>query len=83
MEASVDELRAQLAAATRREAELRELLADAHDQLTQRDEELARSALNHRRVEEMRATRVWRLGEGWWRTRDRIKAGVGRLAWWR
>jgi hypothetical protein len=76
--AELGELRAQLAAATRREAELRELLADAHDQLAQRDEELVRSAMNHRRVEAMRQTRVWRMGESWWRTRDRIKAGFGR-----
>jgi hypothetical protein len=73
-----DELRAQLAAAARREAELRELLADAHIQLAQRDEELVRSALNHRRVEAMRATRVWQLGEQWWRTRDRVKGVLRR-----
>jgi hypothetical protein len=73
-DASVEDLRAQLAAAVNREAELRELLADAHHQLAQRDEELVRSAMNHTRVEQMRATKVWQLGERWWRIRDRIKS---------
>lgn len=75
-DATNEDLRAALAAAANREAELRELLADAHHQLAQRDEELVRSALNHTRVEQMRATKIWRLGERWWRLRDRLKSLV-------
>ena len=69
----VQALRERLAAAQSREAELRQLLADAHIALAQRDEELVRSALAHRRVEEMRQTRLWRLGTKYWSTRDRLR----------
>jgi hypothetical protein len=70
-------LRERLAAAQSREAELRELLAEAHVALARRDEELVRSALAHRRVEEMSQTKIWRLGTRYWQIRDGVR---GRLA---
>jgi len=73
IDGEVQTLRERLAAAQSREAELRQLLADAHVALAQRDEELVRSALAHRRLEEMRQTRIWRLGTAYWRVRDRVR----------
>lgn len=76
---SLAQLQAELAAVKRSEAELRALLADAHDQLAQRDEELVRSALAHRRVDDMRQTRVWRMATAYWGARDRARARLSAL----
>lgn len=78
IDGEVQTLRERLAAAQSREAELRQLLADAHVALAQRDEELVRSALAHRRVEEMRQTKIWRLGTVYWRVRDRVRSQLTR-----
>lgn len=74
----VETLRRELAAATRREAELRELLVDAHEQLAARDDELVkglawpgRMALE--RLGELERTRAWRAVTSYWRTRDRAR----------
>ena len=80
-DAEIEALKAELAAARATEAELRELLAVAHDQMAQRDEELVqdvvwRSRLAQRRVAEMRATRVWRAASAWWGVRDRVREAV-------
>jgi hypothetical protein len=78
-----DELRRELDAARQRESELRALLADAHVQLAQRDEELVRSALARRRVEAMEQTRAWRLATRYWVTRDTVRGWLGKLRRWR
>jgi hypothetical protein len=78
IDGDVQQLRERLAAAQSREAELRELLAEAHVALAQRDEELVRSALAHRRVEEMRQTKIWRLGTRYWRLRDGVRDRLAR-----
>lgn len=70
-------LREELAAVRRREAELRKLLADAHEQLAERDDEVVQEVLWHarfsnRQVEEMRRTRVWRAGVAYWKARNRL-----------
>lgn len=75
-------LRDELSAVRAREAELRRLLADAHEQLANRDEEIVqdlvqRSQLAQRRVEEMRQTRVWRAASVYWGARDRLRGRVG------
>jgi hypothetical protein len=77
----VEALRRELAAAQRREAELRELLVDAHEQLAARDDELVkglawpgRMALE--RLAELERTRAWRAVTIYWRTRDRLLALV-------
>lgn len=82
MTGEVKELRAELAAAQAREAELRELLVEAHEQLVARDEEIVqelvwRSRLAQERVEAMRSTRVWRAASAYWGARDRLSARVG------
>ena len=74
----IEALERELAAVRAREAELRELLAVAHEQLAHRDEELVQAALGpsqlaQQRVAEMQATRVWRAATVWWRTRDRVR----------
>jgi hypothetical protein len=61
----------------RREAELRRLLADAHEQLAERDDGMVHDLLwqsryGQREVEKMRATRLWRMGTAYWRVRDRL-----------
>lgn len=71
-------LRAELEAVRRREAELRELLAEAHRQLAERDEELVQSALNHRRIDEMRRTRIWRTAVAWWGFKERARGVLRR-----
>lgn len=78
IDGEVQQLRERLAAAQSREAELRELLAEAHVALAQRDEELVRSALAHRRVEQMRQTKIWRLGTRYWRLRDAVRDRLAR-----
>ena len=80
-DSDIEALQAELAAARATEAELRQLLAVAHDQLAQRDEEMVqevvwRSQLAQRRVEEMRRTRVWRVASAWWGTRDRVRGAM-------
>jgi hypothetical protein len=74
----VEALREELAATRRREAELRELLVDAHEQLAARDDELVkglawpgRMALE--RLAELERTRAWRAVTLYWRTRDRAR----------
>jgi hypothetical protein len=76
-EEEVVRLREELAAVRRREAELRKLLADAHEQLAERDDGMVHDLLWHsrhgqREVEQMRDTRVWRAGMVYWRFRDRL-----------
>ena len=61
----------------RSEAELRKLLADAHEQLAERDDGIVHDLLwqsrhGQREVERMRDTRVWRAGLAYWRLRDRL-----------
>jgi hypothetical protein len=75
----VEALRRELSAARRREAELRELLLDAHAQLAARDDELVkglawpgRMALE--RLAQLERTRAWRAVTLYWRTRDRLLA---------
>jgi len=72
-------LRQELAAARRREAELRELLVDAHEQLAARDDELVKGLawpgrMAQQQLDEMRRTRAWRAATLYWRTRDRVRA---------
>ncbi|MFL5820532.1 MAG: hypothetical protein ACJ76S_07610 [Solirubrobacteraceae bacterium] len=75
----LEALREQLAAATRREAELRELLVDAHEQLARRDDELVQGLawpgrMAQQQLDELRGTRAWRAVNAYWRTRDRLRA---------
>ena len=75
----VEALRRELAASTRREAELRELLVDAHEQLAARDDELVKGVawpgrMAQEQLDEMRRTREWRAVTLYWRTRDRLLA---------
>ena len=77
----LEALREQLSAAQAREAELRRLLAEAHEQLAARDEEIVqevvwRSQLAQRRVEEMRHTKVWKAASAYWGARDRLRGRV-------
>lgn len=77
----LEALREQLSAAQAREAELRGLLADAHEQLAARDEQIVqelvwRSQLAQRQVQEMRRTRVWRAASAYWGARDRLRGRV-------
>ena len=72
------ELRAELEAVRAREAELREMLAETHRQLAERDEELVQSALHHRRVEEMQRTRIWGMAVAWWGLKERLARRRGR-----
>ena len=75
----VEALRRELAASTRREAELRELLVDAHEQLAARDDELVKGLawpgrMAQQQLDELRGTRAWRAVTVYWRTRDRVRA---------
>ena len=77
---TIESLREELAAVRRREAELRQLLAEAHEQLAKRDDEIVheavlRARLAYQQMEQMRQTRVWRMGTAFWRARAR----AGRL----
>ena len=74
----VARLREELAAVRRREAELRRLVADAHEQLAERDDGMVHDLLwqsryGQREVQRMRETRVWRAGVAYWRVRDRLR----------
>ena len=78
----VEALRRELAAVQRREAELRELLVDAHEQLAARDDELVKGlawpgTMALERLAELERTRAWRAVTIYWRTRDRLLALVG------
>ena len=74
----------QLAEVAASERELRALLAQAQEQIAERDRlldemtneqrrllEEAESA--HRELRRLKRTRVFRLGAGWWRLRDRLR----------
>jgi hypothetical protein len=74
-----ESLRRELAGARRREAELRELLVDAHEQLAARDDELVKGVawpgrMAQEQLDELRRTRAWRAVTLYWRTRDRLVA---------
>ncbi len=71
-------LREELAAVRRREADLRQLLADAHEQLAERDDAMVHDLLwesrhGQRELQQMRNTRVWRAGMVYWQARDRLR----------
>jgi chromosome segregation ATPase len=74
----------QLAEVAASERELRGLLHDAHGQIADRDRLLddlsaerdrlldeAQDA--HRRLAALKRTRLFRVGAGWWRLRDRLR----------
>src|SRR5204863_4809927 len=74
----VEALRGELAAVRRREAELRELLVDAHEQLAARDDELVKGLawpgrMAQQQLDDLRRTRAWRAVSLYWRTRDRLR----------
>jgi hypothetical protein len=74
----VEALRGELAAVRRREAELRELLVDAHEQLAARDDELVKGltwpgSMAQQQLDDLRRTRAWRAVTLYWRTRDRLR----------
>ena len=74
----------QLAEVAASERELRALLAQAQEQIAERDRLLdemtseQRRLLEeaegaHRELRNLKRTRVFRLGAGWWRLRDRLR----------
>jgi vacuolar-type H+-ATPase subunit B/Vma2 len=74
----------QLAEVAASERELRELLHAAHEQIAERDRLLDELTAErdrlldqaqdaHRRVAALKRTRLFRVGAGWWRLRDRLR----------
>jgi hypothetical protein len=83
-EADAAALARQLAEVAASERELRALLAEANEQIAERDRVLDEMTAEQRRLlteaegayRELRAlkrTKVFRLGAGWWRLRDRLR----------
>ena len=83
-EADAARLARQLAQVAASERELRALLAQAQEQIGERDRLLdemtneQRRLLEeaegaHRELRTLKRTRVFRLGAGWWRLRDRLR----------
>jgi uncharacterized NAD(P)/FAD-binding protein YdhS len=83
-EADAAALARQLAEVAASERELRALLAQANEQIAERDRVLdemtaeqrrllEEAQLAHRELRALKRTRVFRLGAGWWRLRDRVR----------
>ena len=83
-EADAARLARQLTEVAARERELRALLADANEQIAERDRVLdemtseqrrllAEAESAHRELRKIKRTRVFRVGAGWWRLRDRVR----------
>ena len=83
-EADAARLARQLAEVAASERELRALLAQAQEQIAERDRVLdemtteQRRLLDeaegaHRELRMLKRTRAFRLGAGWWRLRDRLR----------
>jgi septal ring factor EnvC (AmiA/AmiB activator) len=83
-EADAAALARQLAEVAASERELRALLTQANEQIAERDRVLdemtkeqrrllAEAESAHRELRTLKRTRVFRLGFGWWRLRDRLR----------